>query len=159
MTAGDKPHELICQFSQCQCFLYKLQCVDCLHWPVDNAQDPLVTRVCSQHRYTRHKAAVLLLFHKGYKVAPNILRNIKFVPKRCWVKWPISHACAHTLWPFWYPCHTGRKAILLLLLEQPEGYVEVDVTIHVLYSLWIFRWLVFQTGLRSSSEKYFGGLL
>ena len=88
--------------------------------------DPLVTRVCSQHRYTRHKAAVLLLFHKGYKVAPNILRNIKFVPKRCWVKWPISHACAHTLWPFWYPCHTGRKAILLLLLEQPEGYVEVD---------------------------------
>ena len=45
--------------------------------------DPLVTRVCSQHRYTRHKAAVLLLFHKGYKVAPNILRNIKFVPKRC----------------------------------------------------------------------------
>ena len=84
------------------------------------------------------------------------------------VRWPIGHACAHTLWPFSDPCHIGHKAILLLLLEQSEGYMwrllMQQYKEYVKHSFgrkfelncsWILRWLVFQTSVSSCSEKYF----
>ena len=183
-----KPHNFICQLVHCliySVYLAPYICNVCIvdmltsavtHWSRTSA-DSIGTPGTRLHFYrlsSNHR--VIKLLQISSCVTSNCAKNRLALR----VRWPIGHACAHTLWPFSYPCHTRHKAVLLLLLEQPEGYnvawlylEDTDATLlricfilllfHNTYfgrtfqvnCSWISRWLVFQTRVSSRIEKYF----